>query len=1504
MQDERNLILFSQNQQNMVQEVNQILQENQSTMQPPTQLRSIQDNYCPPSTNASNTGIKEFDKLLDGGFTKGSIILLAGSSGSGKTIFSFQWLFEGIKNNENGIYITLTEPLFKTLENLEKLSYYDKEAIENEKLRIVDLREIYGKEGFDQQKILDFIEDEVKRTNAKRLCIDSITAIAYQLDDRAKIRAFIFAVGTTLATLGCTTVLISEVSEMNKYSKYEVEEFISDAIIRFDQINVKDEPQRIMRIIKVRGRNYRSDDIYFKITKDGINVFPKLRVLLEHFSTTERISMGISALDDMLGGGIFVGSSTLITGSPGTGKSTLGLSFIAEGLKNGETCLYAGFEESKTQVLRNAKNFGWDFEKYEREGLLVMRCIYPNEKHLEEHLADIRQIVEEKKIKRCVVDPLSAISSAFSPDAFISFSKRLNGYLKTQEVTPLFTSATTSLIGNTKDADAHLSTISDNIVLLRYVEMQGDVQSVINIIKMRGSEHSKSLRIYNITDKGIVVGKSLEGYEGVTTGVSKKIAELEEESKELKEIIKQKEIAEDELKESEGKLKIFSNAVNNAYDAFVLTDMVGNVEYTNESTLKIFGYSPEEAMKLNVSQFAANPEYVGKIMEEMKNKGEWSGELLSIRKNKETFPTLLSTSTIKDNEGNPTGMLGVFRDVTERKKAEEALQESEERHRILFESSQDAIMTIEPPSWNFATGNPATMKMFKAKNEAEFISYGPGTLSPERQSDGRDSAEKAKEMIEKAMREGSSFFEWTHKRIDGEEFPAIVLLSRVKLAGKTFLQATVRDMTTQKRTEDERKKAEEELKESEEKYRDLFENANDLIQSVDANGRFIYVNKKWLKTLGYTEDEVKSLTIADILRKDQIPHCMEIINEVRNGKSFEKVETVFVSKDGREIYVEGGANAKFKDGKFIASRSFFRDITERKQAEEKIKHHEIHLENLLALHRMENVTDTELFNFTLEASLDITQSEFAFIGTLSKDETVLTIQSWSTKVMEQCSITGKTIDFVIAQTGLFGECVRQRRSIMVNDYESSIELKKGYPKGHVPIKRYLGIPIFSKDKIVAVCSIANKVKEYSESDVNYLSSLLHEMWNRIEGKQAKEALQETNQYLENLINYANAPIIVWDTQFAITRFNHAFESLTGRDMNDVVGKPLEILFPSDQAKSSMELIRKTQEGEQWEVVEIEVQNLDGSRRTVLWNSANLFTPDGKTLVATIAQGQDITKRKRALAELKVANEKLNQIKSDFFEVTTREIRSPLTTIKGYMEMLSNRAFGEINDEQKKYLEIMLRNTDQLDNLVSDLVDISSIESGNITFTLEKTSVSEMVNEAVEKIQPDAKVKNIAVKVEIEDQIPDLIVDQDRIKQVIRNILGYTIKFSPEKTTINLRAKKQENDVLFEIQDQGMDIPKDKQKKIFKAFYRAEEGKSTEYSGGGIRLALSRGIVTIHGGKMWVESEEGKGSAFRFTLPIKPVDNIQTRCKESDIFETKKDDENIENNKNSHCVIPC
>jgi circadian clock protein KaiC len=494
----------------------------------PVQAKYQQDVSKNLLTN-SLTGIRALDRLLGGGFPSGSIVLLAGSSGSGKTILSFQWLFEGIKNNENGLYITLTEPLFKSLKNLETMSFYDRNAIEQEKLKIIDIRDVYEKKGFNQEKVISFLEEEVKKTNAKRLCIDSITAIAYNLDNKAKIRKFIFELGKVLAMLGCTTVLTSEVTEAKKFSMYGVEEFISDVIIRLDQVKVKEELHRVMQIIKVRGRSYKTEDFHFKISERGITIFPKIVVPLGYSSTTKKISTGNYMLDKMLLGGVFRGSSTLIAGSTGTGKSLLSMQFIMEGLKEGEPCLYAGFEESKEQLIRNAEGFGWNLREYGKKGLLVLRCNYPSEKFIEEHLADIKKVVERKKIKRCVIDSLSAISNSFPENVLVSFAKKLNGYLKMQNVTTLFTTATAALIGATELTESHLSTMVDNIVMLRYIETQGELNSVLNVLKVRGSAHSKGLRMYDITGKGIVIGQPLSGYEGILTGVTRKVSKTIEE---------------------------------------------------------------------------------------------------------------------------------------------------------------------------------------------------------------------------------------------------------------------------------------------------------------------------------------------------------------------------------------------------------------------------------------------------------------------------------------------------------------------------------------------------------------------------------------------------------------------------------------------------------------------------------------------------------------------------------------------------------------------------------------------------------------------------------------------------------------------------------------------------------------------------------------------------------------------------------------------------------------
>jgi PAS domain S-box-containing protein len=267
--------------------------------------------------------------------------------------------------------------------------------------------------------------------------------------------------------------------------------------------------------------------------------------------------------------------------------------------------------------------------------------------------------------------------------------------------------------------------------------------------------------------------------------------------------------------------------------------------------------------------------------------------------------------------------------LQERKRAEEARRESEERFRILFESSHDAIMTLEPPSWNFTSGNPAALAMFRAKNVQEFISFGLGILSPERQPDGGASADKAQKMIEAAMRDGSRLFEWTHARTDGTEFPATVLLTRMEQDGKVFLQATVRDITEQKR-EDEA------LRESEERFRFIFDSAIDgmLLVSLE-NQKINSANRSMSQMLGYSLEELKKLGTADIHPKEELPYVKEQIDIQSKDGLAPARDLPMRRKDGSVFYANvRGAQIILSGKKYLMG--VFRDITERKQAEERL----------------------------------------------------------------------------------------------------------------------------------------------------------------------------------------------------------------------------------------------------------------------------------------------------------------------------------------------------------------------------------------------------------------------------------------------------------------------------------------------------------------------------------------------------------------------------------------
>jgi signal transduction histidine kinase len=249
-------------------------------------------------------------------------------------------------------------------------------------------------------------------------------------------------------------------------------------------------------------------------------------------------------------------------------------------------------------------------------------------------------------------------------------------------------------------------------------------------------------------------------------------------------------------------------------------------------------------------------------------------------------------------------------------------------------------------------------------------------------------------------------------------------------------------------------------------------------------------------------------------------------------------------------------------------------------------------------------------------------------------------------------------------------------------------------------------------------------------------------------------------------------------------------------------------------------------------------------------------------------------------------QKLNEIKVTFLKTTSHELRTPITAIKGYVQMLIKQSLGDTNEEQRKSLEVILRNTNRLDQVIQNILDVSNLQTGTLKFISDKVNPITLVEETTKMMQPFAYIKEITINVNLEKDLPDLMVDGERIKQVMKNLMENAIKFSPEGSVINIKARKEKEDVLFEVQDFGQGIPEDKQEKIFETFYQVDSGDDRKYCGTGLSLALSKGIVVLHGGKIWVESIPEKGSTFRFTLPITSVQDLEEKFREIDIFKLK------------------
>ena len=476
--------------------------------------------------NKVATGLSGFDVIAKGGLPEHRTTLVSGTAGSGKTVFAMQFLAAGIRDgDERGVFVTFEEAADDIRRNVLGFGW-DLSAWERDgRLAFVDASpdpsvDVVESGEFDLGALLARVEHAVKKVNATRVAVDSLGAMFSQFSDQSIVRRELFRIASALKAMNVTAVLTAErVEEYGPIARFGIEEFIADNVMVLRNVLEGEVRRRTIEILKFRGTDHQKGEYPFTIVEgDGVIVIPQSAIQLRQHSSNVRISSGNAELDEMCGGGFFRDSVILVSGATGTGKTLTVTQFLAGGARNQEPGLLLAFEESREQLFRNASGWGVDFERMERDGLLKVVCDYPEVLGLEEWLISIRRTVEEFKPRRVALDSLSALERIGSVKAFREFVVGVTSFIKQQEITGLFTATTTALMGGTSITETHISTLTDSIILLRYVEMFGHMKRGLTVLKMRGSAHEKSIREFGIDASGMHLGRRFRNVTGVLAG--------------------------------------------------------------------------------------------------------------------------------------------------------------------------------------------------------------------------------------------------------------------------------------------------------------------------------------------------------------------------------------------------------------------------------------------------------------------------------------------------------------------------------------------------------------------------------------------------------------------------------------------------------------------------------------------------------------------------------------------------------------------------------------------------------------------------------------------------------------------------------------------------------------------------------------------------------------------------------------------------------------------------
>lgn len=890
----------------------------------------------------------------------------------------------------------------------------------------------------------------------------------------------------------------------------------------------------------------------------------------------------------------------------------------------------------------------------------------------------------------------------------------------------------------------------------------------------------------------------------------------------------ERKTAAEALRASEERYRLIAE---NASDVIWTMDPDANFTYVSPSVQQLSGYTPEEVMELGLPALADEEscEFVRQVLREAVTEASEHPEVVRkpitlemLQKGKDGSRgwAEIKVALIRDSSGSPIGVQGVTRDITERKAAEEVVKRSEEYFKALTENIVDVIVVL----------NGDGSIRYKSESFDRMVGKTRAGRSPLEFVHPNDTARATKAFANLMKKPGATVqmeIRGQHRQGSWRYFDVIGknMMDNPAVGG---IVANFRDVT-------ERKTAEEALRESEEHLRDLFENANDMIQSVDRDGTYVYVNRAWLDTLGYSAKDIGNLKIADIIHGDELAHCMEVFDKIRNGQAFQRVETVFVTRKGQPVHVEGNVNGRFREGEFVATRGIFRDITERKDAERQLRESE---------ESFRTIFDNAAYGILIAGM----ESRRFYMANRAISE----------------------------MTGYSGDELAQLDVTVLHPEESLRHVLEQFEKqaqGEITTAREL--PVKRKDGSVFYADItAAPITILGET---YLMGIFSDTTER---KQAEEALRDSEARYRVLAD--NVTDVIWtaDMDFNFTYISPSVTSLRGYSVEEALAQTLDQAVTPESFETAAAILGQALEREkagsegpsEIYTAELEMNHKDGS--TVWTETAAHFLRDSEgRATGILGVSRNITERKRAEQE-KQRMEQQVLLSGRLAAVgqlaagVAHELNNPLAAVQGYAQLLTSRK--DLDESIRDDVGTIYREAQRASKITANLLSFSRTHEPE----RKAISLNKVIEESIELHAYRLRVNNISIHTDLQPDLPRTLADFHQLQQVFVNLITNAEQAMTEAHghgTLTISSHRSGDAIEVQIADDGPGMPEDVLNRAFDPFFTTKEvGKGT-----GLGLSICFGILDQHNGRIRAESEPGSGTTITVEIPIVPEEPPQT-----------------------------